>query len=325
MRKRPRPPRRKKLKKKNKNKEAVDINSFFSSRQYDRRINMLTTIKNGSLTVTADTFGAELHSFRIGGTEYLWQCGDAWKRYAPILFPFICSPKDKTYRAGGKEYRMPSNHGFARDSEFTLSHKDDRSMTFTLTSSEKTMEVYPYRFELSVKYELISEDSLKETVTVTNTDSGDIFFYLGGHPAFNCPLEKDLSFSDCYVQYSSPETIVQVWNGTRTILENSDRLDLTRALFDNDVIMKDKPVSRSVTLRSGKGSKGVELSWLEGVDCISVWSPTGNDEASFVCLEPWSSVPVYEDDAYPDIENKPHAVKLGKGEKFTQSYVIRGF
>ena len=54
---------------------------------------MLYEIKNDKLSISADTFGAELHSIKLDGKEYLWQCGDAWKRYAPILFPFICSPK----------------------------------------------------------------------------------------------------------------------------------------------------------------------------------------------------------------------------------------
>lgn len=74
---------------------------------------MLYEIKNDKLSVSADTFGAELHSIKLDGKEYLWQCGDAWKRYAPILFPFICSPKDRTYKAGGQEYHMAANHGFA--------------------------------------------------------------------------------------------------------------------------------------------------------------------------------------------------------------------
>lgn len=285
---------------------------------------MLKSITNGTLTVSADTHGAELHSFILNDTEYLWQSGKAWKRYAPILFPFICSPEGGTYRAGGKEYKMPSNHGFARDSDFTLTGHDHHSMTFTLASSEATRLVYPYDFLLTVRYELTASDTLTETVTVKNTGKQKMYFYLGGHPAFNCPLDGG-RFDDCYVEYSKPETLIQNHNGERTILQNESCLHLTRPLFDNDVIMKDDPASTSVTLRSLCTSKGVTLSWKEGVSCISVWSPTGDDNAKFVCLEPWSSVPVYADDAYPDIEKKPHAVGLGAGEEFVQSYSIRGF
>ena len=287
---------------------------------------MLTTITNGTVTASADTAGAELHSISFGGTEYLWQCGDAWKRYAPVLFPFICSPEGKKYRSGGKEYTMPANHGFARDSEFVTGEVKNNSVSFVLTSSEETKKVYPYDFELTVKYEIGEDSALKVSNTVKNTGSGDMYFYIGGHPAFNCPLEEGLGFEDYYVEYEKPETLIQVWNGTRTILDNESRLNMTRALFDNDVIMKDAPLSRSVTLRSDKGSKGVTLSWSEECcKCISVWSPTGNNDAKFVCLEPWTSVPVYADDEYPDIENKPHAVKLPAGESFTFAYSIKVF
>ena len=283
---------------------------------------MLTTISDGRLTVSADTAGAELHSVSLDGKEYLWQCGDAWKRYAPVLFPFICSPAGKKYRAGGTEYTMPANHGFARDSVFDASGASEKKMSFTLASSDETKKVYPYDFLLTVSYE-ISEGVLYVSNTVKNTGSGDMYFYLGGHPAFNCPLEEGLSFEDYYVEYEKPETVIQVWNGTRTILNGESRLDMTRPLFDNDVIMKDAPLSKKVTLKSDKSPRGVELGWTDSVGCISVWSPTGNNEARFVCLEPWTSVPVYADDEYPDIEQKPHAVKLAAGKEYTFGYYIK--
>ena len=96
---------------------------------------MLYTIKNDRLEVSADTFGAELHSVRLDGKEYLWQCGDAWKRYAPILFPFICSPKDRAYTAKGQPFKMKGNHGFARDMEFAFKAQTENSLSFVLTEN----------------------------------------------------------------------------------------------------------------------------------------------------------------------------------------------
>ena len=85
--------------------------------------------------------------------------------------------------------------------------------------------------------------------------------------------------------------------------------------------MKDKPNSKSITLMSQKGSRSVTLRYPES-ECIAVWSSTGNDDAKFVCLEPWTSVPVYCDDEFEDIEKKPHAVKLAAGEGFDYRYFI---
>lgn len=130
---------------------------------------MLYEIKNDKLSISADTFGAELHSIKLDGKEYLWQCGDAWKRYAPILFPFICSPKDRTYKAGGQEYHMAANHGFARDSEFAFSGSTKNSLSFILKDNDVTLAQYPYHFELEVTYS-IKGSKVTVTNTVKNTD-----------------------------------------------------------------------------------------------------------------------------------------------------------
>ncbi|MBR1763793.1 MAG: aldose 1-epimerase family protein [Ruminococcus sp.] len=283
---------------------------------------MLITLKNDLLTVSADSAGAELHSLRFDGTEYLWQCGSAWKRYAPVLFPFICSPKDGLYRAEGREYKMPSNHGFARDMTFKAGEITESSMSFVLSSDESTRAVYPYDFEFTVAYEL-SGSSVRVINKTRNTGDKTMYFYVGGHPAFNCPLGTDSGtcFGDWYVKYERPETIVQDFNGVRTIIDGTDTLPLSRALFDNDVIMKDAPESKSIELRSDKCSRFVRVDFPES-RCIAVWSPAGNDEAAFVCLEPWTSVPVYADDEFPDLEKKPHAIALDPGCEHVYSYTI---
>ena len=130
---------------------------------------MLYEIKNDKLSISADTFGAELHSIKLDGKEYLWQCGDAWKRYAPILFPFICSPKGRTYKAGGKEYHLAANHGFARDSEFSFVGSTKNSVSFVLKDNDVTLAQYPYHFELEVTYS-IKGSKVTVTNTVKNTD-----------------------------------------------------------------------------------------------------------------------------------------------------------
>ena len=282
---------------------------------------MLYTIKNGKLEISADTFGAELHSVKLGGKEYLWQCGDAWKRYAPILFPFICSPKDKKYTAGGKQYTMKANHGFARDMEFEFTGQTDDSLSFRLTDNTETLAQYPYKFCLDVKY-TISGNCLSVENLVTNTGDEDMYFYLGAHPAFNCPLNEGESFDDYYVEFDLDEHITQkIGDETVTLVKYGKQLDMTRKLFDNDSIPINYPNSKAISLRSRKSSSYVRLEYPVS-DCITVWSPTGDDRAQFVCLEPWTSVPTFYDDDFENIENKPNAIKLGKGEQYRYYYNI---
>ena len=285
---------------------------------------MLYTIKNQQLEVSADTFGAELHSLKLGGKEYLWQCGDAWKRYAPILFPFICSPKDGKYKAGGRDYKMNANHGFARDMEFEFKEQTESSVSFLLTENDESLAQYPYRFSLEVKY-TVSDNCLRVENFVTNTGDGDMYFYLGAHPAFNCPLNGDESFDDYYVEFDSEEHIVHNVDGKEvTLVEYGRTLDMTRALFDNDSIPLEFPNSKAISLKSRKGANYVRLEYPVS-DCITVWSPTGNDEAKFVCLEPWTSVPTFYDDEFENIEDKPHALKIAPDEKYTYYYDIKLF
>lgn len=285
---------------------------------------MQTTLKNDRLTVVSDTNGAELHSVKSDGIEYLWQAGSAWNRHAPILFPFICSPANKEYFADGKKYVMPANHGFARDSVFEIAEKGDGFVTYKLAYSEKTLAVYPYKFEFFVSYKL---DGNKVTVShkVVNADEKAMYFYVGGHPAFNCPLTEGTSFNDWYVEYEKNENIVQpIPDGERTVLNGEKILKLSRELFDFDVIMKDQPNSKNISLKSEKSKHGVTLHYPQS-ECIAVWSTTANDDAKFVCLEPWTSVPVYADDDQPDIEKKAHAIRLESGKTYTYEYTIEVF
>ena len=282
---------------------------------------MLYTVKNGNMEISADTFGAELHSIKLNGKEYLWQCGDAWKRYAPVLFPFVCSPKDRTYLAKGKEYKMLANHGFARDSEFEFLEQTENSISFSLTDNEKTFSQYPYHFTLVVKY-TIEGDSVKVENFVKNKNSDEMYFYIGAHPAFKCPLNDGESFDDYYVEYSDDESYSKQIGGIKNAFaENGKVLNITRKLFDDDAIIVDLPNSKSVSLKNRKGNNSVTVKFPMS-DCIAVWSPTADDNAEFVCLEPWSSVPTYCDDDFENLENKPHAVSLLPNEEYRYYYSI---
>ena len=272
------------------------------------------TVEN--LSFAADSHGAELHSIKLDGEEYLWQCGSAWKRYAPMLFPFICSPNDSKYFAFGRQYFMPSNHGFARDSEFELVGESETAVEFELCSDEKTRAVYPYDFSLRVSYE-IKDGGIEVKNTVENLGLTAMYFYLGGHPAFMCDINEGKS----YVEYEKDERITQTIDGRELVVLDGERwLLLTRERFKNDVIMKDHPNSRAVTLVKSDG--GYVRLEFDDSDCIAVWTAL-DDEAQFICLEPWTSVPVYADDEYPNLEDKPHAIKLEAKESYTYKYFIK--
>lgn len=150
----------------------------------------MVELKNEQLTILVSEKGAELQSIKdANGKEYLWQADPKyWPRRSPILFPIVCSVNNETYRIDGKEYHLP-RHGFARDAEFKLISQSERKVTLALESSEETKKVYPYDFTLSVSY-VLDGNKIGVIWHVHNTDTREIHFQIGGHPAFNIPGMK---------------------------------------------------------------------------------------------------------------------------------------
>lgn len=280
---------------------------------------MQYTIKSEKLTAVIDSFGGELHSLKDPmGNEYIWTAEDVWKRHAPLLFPFVCNTKSKKYTVNGKEFAL-SNHGFARDTEFGEEDLQSDSVTLKICSDEATKAKYPFDFDFGVTYTL-SGDKLSVIMEVKNTGGSDMPFFVGGHPGFLCPFEadKDSTFEDYDVIYEKNETITQDEFGV-TVLDNANKVAVTRELFKNDVFMKDKPASSKVSLVSRKSGKAVTVSY-DNSGCIAVWSPY-DDRGHFVCLEPWASAPVYCCDT-EELTKMPHAKHIAPGESCRFSFDI---
>lgn len=286
---------------------------------------MQVTITSEKASAVIDSFGAELHSLKDGnGTEYLWQADPTvWKRHAPVLFPFICNTESKKYTYEGQVYSL-ANHGFARDSEFELVSSEDSGAELMLRSSAETLKLYPFEFELKINYRL-SGNKLDVSYTVKNTDTKDMYFFIGGHPAFNVPVNGE-SYCDYYVEYEKPETVVREFKGrTETIADNTAKVPLSHEIFADDVFMKDAPASSWVALVSEKTGRKIKLNY-DPKGCIAVWSSYFDDkalteQAKFVCLEPWSSVPVYCDKE-EDITKMSHAIRLSPEKEYVFKYSI---
>ena len=106
----------------------------------------MKTISNEQLTIQVSPHGAELCSIFANGKEYLWQADPAfWKRHSPVLFPIVGSVWENEYRNEGITYTL-SQHGFARDMEFTLVSEKEDEVRYQLMSNEETLKKYPFPF-----------------------------------------------------------------------------------------------------------------------------------------------------------------------------------
>lgn len=250
-------------------------------------------LENEFLSMGVDSHGAELKSLRRKATnlEYMW-CGDAsyWGRTSPLLFPFVGGVYQKQYRTGGKTYAM-TQHGFARDMEFVLLQKKKDFLEFQLKSTKETLEKYPYEFVLTIEYHL-KENGVKVLWRVENPSQEIMYFAIGGHPGFNCPLRSGQEQTACSIQLDMDGTMVcteitpqGMASKKQKVFElQNGRLSITEHLFDDDALVVENHQAHTVSLCDASGSP--YLTVRMDAPLFGIWSPPKSN-APFVCIEPW--------------------------------------
>ena len=284
-------------------------------------------IENSNLQIKARTHGGEITAILNKGnqTEYLWN-GDPsyWKYHAPILFPIVGKVVDSKYRVDGKIYDLPQ-HGLARVSEFKMIDKKEDEITFELTYSEDSLKVYPYKFSLKSKYKL-EGNTVRITYIVENLDDKKIYFSIGAHPAFMCPIDKSDSLNDCYIEFNKSEISTRInltaegylSHDREKCLEETAKLDLSKELFKDDALVFDDLNSNKMTIKSNNNNKSLEVDFT-GFPYMGVWAP--KDGAPFVCIEPWFGHADYYD-FNGEFSEKEGINSLEIGEKFSCTYKV---
>ena len=258
---------------------------------------MQYVLKNEYLKATFESFGAELISLQDdAGKEYLWYGDSAfWGRHSPVLFPFVGKVKDGKYRYNGNEYAM-GQHGFARDMEFAFVSQTEDEIWFRLESTEETRQRFPLDFCLELGYKL-NQNTLKVMWRVKNpSDSETLYFSIGAHPAFLCPIEEGTKQSDYFLQldvadkaeYYSAELASGLRLPEKRVLElENGRCRMTEGFFDmgdrGTYIFEENQV-KEVALVTPAGKPYITVSF--DMPLVAVWSPE-KKRAPFVCIEPW--------------------------------------
>lgn len=246
------------------------------------------SMTTGRLKATVLAHGAELCSLRgADDVEAIWQAGPPWPRHAPVLFPIVGKLANDTLRVDGREYRM-TQHGFARDRDFTWVSRTTTSCRLALGDDAETRAIYPFGFRLELAYELRA-DELEVTFTVINTGDAPLPASLGAHPAFNWPLLPGTP-KDTYELVFSDHEPGPVWNVADGVLTrepvpspiHEGHLDLASRLATDDTTILHPPASRSVTY-GPVGRPMTQVGW-EGFPELAIWS---RHDADLVCIEPW--------------------------------------
>ena len=289
----------------------------------------MITLHNDHLTIGIKEHGAELCSLRTAEREYLWQADpEFWARHSPVLFPIVGNVYDKQFRYNGTTYDM-GQHGFARDSDFTVVSQSDDEVWLRLTSNEETLAKFPAEFCLEIGYRL-REHSIDVMWRVTNPSATEpLHFQIGAHPAFYWPKHDAESEARGFFAFDAQGTLTSrklIGKGcvspTETFdvtLDNEGMLPLNADTFDTiDTIILEKGQTHRVALCDTERRPLLALTFDAPV--VGLWSPPGR-RAPFVCIEPWYG----RCDSYGydgEFCDKDWCNHLAPGETFSSVYNI---
>jgi galactose mutarotase-like enzyme len=286
------------------------------------------TLQNDLLKININPKGAELSNITSvkNSTEFMWQAdANVWGSHAPNLFPIIGCMKDDSYYYKNQLYPM-TKHGFIRkNDDFVAKRVSESEISFTLNSNEGLYAMFPFYFQLEISYQL---DNNRLTVNhkVSNLDTKPMFFSLGGHPAFNCPLHANEAYTDYVLEFNKPEKsesyLLNMDNGlvtdkTKAVFSEENLIQLRDDLFNEDALIFKQLNSRKITLKHKEKGDVLSLSFND-FKYLGIWA---KPNAPYVCIEPWLGIADAET-TNQKIEEKEGIISLKAGSTFNAAYSI---
>ncbi|MDT0676218.1 aldose 1-epimerase family protein [Autumnicola musiva] len=285
------------------------------------------SISNEHLKISILEKGAELCSIKnlTTGKEHLWQANpEIWNSHAPNLFPIIGILKDGFFLYKGEKYEMPK-HGMLRNNKnIRLKEKTNDKLVFELIYSEETLKIYPFKFDFQIIFKLKGK-TLEIGHKITNLDNKTMYFSVGGHPAFNAPVNENEEYEDYYLEFDQKmnlETYLLNENGllsnkTEKVLENSAQIQLHKHLFDRDALIFKNISSKKVSLKSKISGTILSVEYPDFKN-LGIWAKPG---APYICIEPWLGIADVEG-TDQNLKNKEGILSLGAGKEFEAAYKI---
>ncbi|GAA3612351.1 aldose 1-epimerase family protein [Flavivirga amylovorans] len=285
-------------------------------------------LENEKLKIAVKKTGAELCKITSikNDIDFMWNANPkVWGSYAPNLFPIIGALKDGSYHIENKTYKLPK-HGLVRNNDKLIVHKQgENSLTFKLSYDEDSLKIYPFKFEFLITYKLI-DNIITMTHTINNLDDTIMYFSLGGHPAFKCPVYNDEAYDDYFLEFEHTENsethLINMRNGlisnkTKPIFNNSNILELRHDLFNEDALIFKDLKSKKVTLKSKSQGAILTVSYKD-FPYLGIWAKLDGD---YVCIEPWLGIADSEN-TNQNLKEKEGILTLMSQQTFKASYSI---
>jgi len=276
----------------------------------------LISISSRDLSATIHPLGAQLFTLRDrSGRDLQWNGNpEVWKGRAPILFPIVGALVGNQYRLDGEIFSLP-RHGFARDRLFSLLESTSASATFRLSWDDETFRVYPFHFELDMRFG-VTDATLHVVATVRNLEDEKFMpASFGFHPAFCWPLPYGKPRSAHVLKFEKDEPApIRRLDSQGLILPDKfatpvveRELRLHDDLFKADAIIFDDIVSRRLCYGAERGPQ-LEFAF-PGMPQLGIWTKPGAD---FICIEPWFGFSDPQDFS-GDLRLKPGIALLSPG------------
>jgi galactose mutarotase-like enzyme len=251
------------------------------------------TVGSGALTAQINPLGAQLSTLRDpAGRELLWDGNPAfWTGRAPLLFPIVGTLAGGVYRIAGKTYPL-SRHGFARGKPFEVLSASSAEALLRLKADDETLAVYPFYFELQVRF-AITGSTLAVTTAVRNDGDAPMPASFGYHPAFRWPLPFGAARTLHAIEFDleEPEPIRRLdAAGLVTSVRYPTPIRARRLLLDDELFTDDAVIFaaiRSQGLRYGADAGPRLAVHFPDTPYLGLWS---KPSAPFICIEPWHGI-----------------------------------
>ena len=288
-------------------------------------------IENSKFKAEINEQGAELiHLYhKTADFDYIWN-DDLWPKHAPVLFPAIGRSEADSYILNGEKYTMPQ-HGFVADQVFEVVENNGTEVEFSLSQNETTMDYYPFKFTLTVRF-ILTDTGLSLVFNVQNNDLKTLAYSLGSHPAFNVPINGQGQFSDYMIEFKPQQSQLNQFEivkrpapyrtGQIIPVKNfsNAKLLLDYEMFEAGLVIIENDGISSLKLTSEHSQHSVEVT-LDDFRYVCLWTKEAA-EAPFLCIEPFNGLPDVAGEMSELLTKEGNSL-LEAGQNKTYTYQIK--
>ncbi len=279
-------------------------------------------IENEFLQVRVTDRGAQVAGVlcKADGVQHIWQADPAvWGWYGPILFPYCGKVVGDTIRVRGTDYPAPK-HGFARNMVHSLLEQSRDRLVLCLEDSAETRAQWPFPFRLLSVFQL-EGDRLHHSLTVENPGTQILRFGIGFHPAYAIPFDAAHSWQDYVLRFDRPQSPIclntlpsgLIQGDCYSLGQNLEEISISPDLFANDGHCMTGLSAQTLGIYEKDSSRAV-ICTVSGFPYTLLWSKPGIPE--FVCIEPWHSLPSWENGS-TEWDQKAAAAAVQPGGQWT--------